>query len=174
MNIPNAPANSSLYTPLPKDTSINPSERGLGCKDVKAVTVARPEYISFSKLSILLSTLSMSWAYTFVLFCVYEKLFIPFAIGDKVISLETGYFANQADGAVMAKCGGTVVMCVVCTAKEDSPDTDFFPLTVNYIEKAYACGKIPGGFFKREGKQSEREAIFRPCYYRIIHKRTNI
>ena len=76
--------------------------------------------------------------------------------GDKVISLETGYFANQADGAVMAKCGGTVVMCVVCTAKEDSPDTDFFPLTVNYIEKAYACGKIPGGFFKREGKQSER------------------
>lgn len=79
--------------------------------------------------------------------------------GDKVINVETGYFANQADGAVMAKCGGTVVMCVVCSAKEDNPDTDFFPLTVNYIEKAYACGKIPGGFFKREGKQSDREIL---------------
>ena len=80
-------------------------------------------------------------------------------IGNSVITLETGYMANQADGSVLAKCGGTSVLCVVCSAKEDSPDTDFFPLTVNYIEKAYACGKIPGGFFKREGKQSEREIL---------------
>ena len=80
-------------------------------------------------------------------------------VGESVITLETGYMANQADGAVVAKCGGTTVLCVVCTAKEDSPDVDFFPLTVNYIEKAYACGKIPGGFFKREGKQSEREIL---------------
>ena len=80
-------------------------------------------------------------------------------IGDSVITLETGFMANQADGSVLAKCGGTSVLCVVCSAKEDSPDVDFFPLTVNYIEKAYACGKIPGGFFKREGKQSEREIL---------------
>ena len=80
-------------------------------------------------------------------------------IGNSVITLETGFMANQADGSVLAKCGGTSVLCVVCTAKEDSPDVDFFPLTVNYIEKAYACGKIPGGFFKREGKQSEREIL---------------
>ena len=79
--------------------------------------------------------------------------------GDKIITLETGFLANQADGSVLAKCGNTSVLCVVCTAKEDSPDVDFFPLTVNYIEKAYACGKIPGGFFKREGKQSEREIL---------------
>ena len=79
--------------------------------------------------------------------------------GDKTITLETGFLANQADGSVVARCGDTVVLCVVCTAKEDSPDTDFFPLTVNYIEKAYACGKIPGGFYKREGKQSEREIL---------------
>ena len=81
------------------------------------------------------------------------------SIGDSTITLETGFMANQADGSVLAKCGGTSVLCVVCTAKEDSPDVDFFPLTVNYIEKAYACGKVPGGFFKREGKQSEREIL---------------
>lgn len=80
-------------------------------------------------------------------------------VGNSLITLETGFMANQADGSVLAKCGGTSVLCVVCTAKEDSPDVDFFPLTVNYIEKAYACGKIPGGFFKREGKQSEREIL---------------
>ena len=80
-------------------------------------------------------------------------------IGNSVITLETGFMANQADGSVLARCGGTSVLCVVCTAKEDSPDVDFFPLTVNYIEKAYACGKIPSGFFKREGKQSEREIL---------------
>ncbi len=80
-------------------------------------------------------------------------------IGNSVITLETGFMANQADGSVLARCGGTTVLCVVCTAKEDSPDVDFFPLTVNYIEKAYACGKIPSGFFKREGKQSEREIL---------------
>ena len=80
-------------------------------------------------------------------------------IGNSVITLETGFMANQADGSVLARCGGTSVLCVVCTAKEDSPDVDFFPLTVNYIEKAYACGKIPSGFFKRESKQSEREIL---------------
>ena len=80
-------------------------------------------------------------------------------IGNSIITLETGYMANQADGSVLARCGGTSVLCVVCSAKEDSPDVDFFPLTVNYIERAYACGKIPSGFFKREAKQSEREIL---------------
>ena len=80
-------------------------------------------------------------------------------IGDKVITLETGFLANQAGGSVVARCGDTSVLCVVCSAKEDSPDTDFFPLTVNYIEKAYSCGRIPSGFHKREGKPSEREIL---------------
>ena len=81
------------------------------------------------------------------------------SIGDSTITLETGFMANQADGCVLAKCGGTSVLCVVCTANEDRRDVDFLTMTVNYIENAYACGKIPGGFFKREGKQSEREIL---------------
>lgn len=78
--------------------------------------------------------------------------------GDKLI-LETGKIARQATGAVMATYGQTVVVATVVAAKEAKADQDFFPLTVNYQEKYYATGKIPGGFMKREGKPSEREVL---------------
>ncbi|MCX7338497.1 MAG: polyribonucleotide nucleotidyltransferase [Alphaproteobacteria bacterium] len=73
--------------------------------------------------------------------------------------LETGKVARQADGAVMATYGGTTVLCTVVGAKEPKPDIDFFPLSVHYQEKAFAVGRIPGGFFKREGKPSEKEVL---------------
>lgn len=72
---------------------------------------------------------------------------------------ETGKIARQADGAVMVAYGGTVVLCTAVGAKTVKPGQDFFPLTVNYQEKSYAAGKIPGGFFKREGRPSESEIL---------------
>ena len=71
--------------------------------------------------------------------------------GGRPLILETGKIARQADGAVMATYGGTVVLCTAVGAKSPRPGIDFFPLTVNYQEKTFATGKIPGGFFKREG-----------------------
>jgi polyribonucleotide nucleotidyltransferase len=73
--------------------------------------------------------------------------------------LETGKIARQADGAVLATYGETVVLATVVSAKEPKPGFDFFPLTVNYQEKTFAAGKIPGGFFKREGRPSEKETL---------------
>ena len=67
--------------------------------------------------------------------------------------------ARQADGAVVATLGSTSVLCTVCAAKKSDPTNDFFPLSVHYIEKAYSAGKIPGGFFKREGRPSEIEIL---------------
>src|SRR6056300_995160 len=79
--------------------------------------------------------------------------------GDKTLILETGKVARQADGAVMATMGETSVLCTAVAAKTARPGQDFFPLTVNYQEKAFAAGKIPGGFFKREGRPSENETL---------------
>jgi len=79
--------------------------------------------------------------------------------GGRTLVLETGKIARQADGAVMATYGGTTVLCTVVGAKSPKPGQDFFPLTVNYQEKAFAAGKIPGGFFKREGRPSEAETL---------------
>src|SRR5215472_13940282 len=78
--------------------------------------------------------------------------------GRKLV-LETGKIARQADGAVMATYGGTTVLATVVFEKQPKPGLDFFPLTVNYQEKAFAAGKIPGGFFKREGRPSEKETL---------------
>jgi polyribonucleotide nucleotidyltransferase len=78
--------------------------------------------------------------------------------GRKLV-LETGKIARQADGAVMATYGDTSVLCTVVAMKSPRPGIDFFPLTVNYQEKAFAAGKIPGGFFKREGRPTERETL---------------
>jgi polyribonucleotide nucleotidyltransferase len=75
------------------------------------------------------------------------------------LKLETGLMARQADGAVLCTLGGTVVLCTVSAAREDNQNSDFFPLSVHYIEKAYSAGKIPGGFFKREGRPSENEIL---------------
>ena len=78
--------------------------------------------------------------------------------GKKLV-LETGKIARQADGAVLASIGETTVLCTVVVAKSAKPGQDFFPLTVNYQEKSFAAGKIPGGFFKREGRPSEKETL---------------
>lgn len=79
--------------------------------------------------------------------------------GNDTLTLETGKIARQADGAVLAKYGNTSVLCTVVGAKEPKEGIDFFPLTVMYQEKAFAAGKIPGGFFKREGRPSEKETL---------------
>ncbi len=77
----------------------------------------------------------------------------------KTLTLETGRIARQADGAVLATMGETVVLATAVYAKAPKPGQDFFPLTVNYQEKTFAAGKIPGGFFKREGRPSEKETL---------------
>jgi polyribonucleotide nucleotidyltransferase len=77
----------------------------------------------------------------------------------KTLILETGKVARQADGAVVASYGDTVVLATVVGAKSPKPGIDFFPLTVNYQEKFYAAGRIPGGFFKREGRPTEKETL---------------
>ena len=79
--------------------------------------------------------------------------------GGRKLVLETGKIARQADGAVMISYGETIVLCTAVGVKTAKPGQDFFPLTVNYQEKAFAAGKIPGGFFKREGRPSEAEVL---------------
>jgi len=79
--------------------------------------------------------------------------------GGRPLILETGRMARQADGAVMVTYGETSVLCTAVGAKAPRPGVDFFPLTVNYQEKTFAAGKIPGGFFKREGRPSEKETL---------------
>jgi len=81
-----------------------------------------------------------------------------FQYGDRLVKLETGEIARQADGAVMIDVDGTTLLVTV-VGKKQASGGDFFPLTVNYQEKAYAAGKIPGGFFKREGRPSEKETL---------------
>jgi polyribonucleotide nucleotidyltransferase len=79
--------------------------------------------------------------------------------GGRKLVLETGKVARQADGAVMATYGETVVLATAVGQTEPKVGIDFFPLTVNYQEKFYAAGKIPGGYFKREGRPTERETL---------------
>ena len=79
--------------------------------------------------------------------------------GGRTLVLETGKIARQADGAVLARYGDTIVLCTAVGVRSAKPGQDFFPLTVNYQEKAFAAGKIPGGFFKREGRPSEKEVL---------------
>ena len=79
--------------------------------------------------------------------------------GGRTLTLETGKIARQADGAVLVRYGDTIVLCTAVGVKTAKPGQDFFPLTVNYQEKAFAAGKIPGGFFKREGRPSEAEVL---------------
>jgi polyribonucleotide nucleotidyltransferase len=90
------------------------------------------------------------------MFQVYRK---ELMWGGRRLVLETGKIARQADGAVLATYGETTVLCTAVAAKAARPSQDFFPLTVNYQEKTFAAGKIPGGFFKREGRPSEKETL---------------
>jgi polyribonucleotide nucleotidyltransferase len=82
-----------------------------------------------------------------------------FQYGPHNVTLETGRLARQADGAVLVSMGDTVVLVTAVSRKEVAPGKDFLPLTVNYVEKTYAAGRIPGGFFKREGRPTEKETL---------------
>ncbi len=102
--------------------------------------------------------------------------------GGKTLTLETGRVARQAHGSVIATYGGTSVLATVVADYEPKPGLDFFPLTVNYQEKAYAAGKIPGGFFKREGRPSEKETLvsrlidrpIRPLFAKDFNNETQV
>ena len=90
----------------------------------------------------------------------YDIQNVEVTVGNQTIKLETGLIAKQADGAVVATMGETMVMAAAVSTKEQKPGiSDFMPLTVNYKERTYAAGKIPGGFFKREGRASKKETL---------------
>ena len=103
-------------------------------------------------------------------------------LGNQQITLETNRIARQADASVVVYCGETMVMANICAAKTQKPDIDFFPLTVNYQEKYYASGKIPGGFFKREARPTERETLIsrlidrpiRPLFHKNFKNETQV
>ena len=90
---------------------------------------------------------------------MFNKVTKSFQYGRHTVTLETGEIARQASGAVLVSVEDTVVLVSVVGSKNVKPGQDFFPLTVDYLERTYAAGKIPGGFFKREGKQSEKEIL---------------
>lgn len=90
---------------------------------------------------------------------MFNKVSKSFRFGDHNVTLTTGEIARQATGAVVCQMDDTVVLATVVAKKETKPGQDFFPLTVDYIEKTYAAGKFPGGFFKREGRPSEKETL---------------
>jgi polyribonucleotide nucleotidyltransferase len=113
------------------------------------------------------------------MFKVYRK---ELMWGGRKLVLETGRIARQADGAVLATYGDTMVLCTAVGAKAPKPGVDFFPLTVNYQEKSFAAGKIPGGFFKREGRPSEKEVLtsrlidrpIRPLFHPAYRNETQV
>src|SRR5450432_1731764 len=90
---------------------------------------------------------------------IFNKVTKTFQWGQQTVTLETGEIARQSSGAVVVSIGDTVVLATVVARREAKPGQDFFPLTVDYIEKTYAAGKIPGSFFKREGRPSELETL---------------
>lgn len=90
---------------------------------------------------------------------MFNKVSKTFQYGQHTVTLETGEIARQASGAVMVSMEDTVVLATVVAQEDARPGQDFFPLTVDYIEKSYAAGRIPGGFFKREGRPSEKETL---------------
>ena len=110
------------------------------------------------------------------------KIEHTFMLGNQQITLETNRIAKQADASVVVYCGETMVMANICAAKTQKPDIDFFPLTVNYQEKYYASGKIPGGFFKREARPTERETLIsrlidrpiRPLFHKNFKNETQV
>ena len=90
---------------------------------------------------------------------MFNKVTKSFQYGQHTVVLETGEIARQSSGAVLVTVEDTVILATVVAKKDAKAGQDFFPLTVDYIEKTYAAGKIPGGFFKREGKPSEKETL---------------
>ena len=112
--------------------------------------------IEFKKIKIKIDRMERTKRNGNEMFKVYKK---EIEVAGKKISLETGKVARQADGAIIASCGETVILATVVGAKKVNPDMDYFPLSVNYQEKYYAGGKIPGGYFKREARPTESEQL---------------
>ena len=102
--------------------------------------------------------------------------------GGRTLVLESGRIARQADGAVLATLGETTVLCTAVGEHAPRPGLDFFPLTVHYQEKTFAAGKIPGGFFKREGRPTEKETLvsrlidrpIRPLFHKGFKNETQV
>ena len=90
---------------------------------------------------------------------MFDKHTVEIDWAGRSLKLETGGMARQADGAVLVTYGETILLATVCAKKSEKPGQSFFPLTVNYMEKFYAAGKVPGGYFKREGRPTERETL---------------
>src|SRR4030081_1245513 len=90
---------------------------------------------------------------------IFNKVTKTFQWGQQTVTMETGEIARQSGGAVVVSIEDTVVLATVVARKDAKPGQDFFPLTVDYVEKSYAAGRIPGGFFKREGRPSEKETL---------------
>src|SRR6195952_5968766 len=90
---------------------------------------------------------------------MFNKVTKTFQWGSNTVTMETGEIARQSSGAVLLDIDGTVVLATVVARTEGKPGQDFFPLTVDYLEKTYAAGRIPGGFFRREGRPSEGETL---------------
>ena len=113
---------------------------------------------------------------------MFEVKKVEIEWAGRALKLETGKIARQADATVIATYGGTTVMANVVAAKEANPDMDFFPLTVNYQEKYYSVGKIPGGFFKREARPTEKETLVsrlidrpvRPLFHKDFKNETQV
>ena len=113
---------------------------------------------------------------------MFDVKIVEIEWAGRTLKLETGKIARQADSTVIATYGGTTVMCNVVAAKEANPDMDFFPLTVNYQEKYYSVGKIPGGFFKREARPTEKETLVsrlidrpvRPLFHKDFKNETQV
>ena len=107
---------------------------------------------------------------------------VAFKIGEEELILETGKMAKQANGAVFARLGGSTVLATACCAENEKEDLDFIPLSVDYIEKYYAAGKIPGGFIKREGRPKDKEVLvsrlidrpIRPLFSRLFRREIQV
>src|SRR5713226_4616198 len=84
---------------------------------------------------------------------------VEFILGKETVKIETGALAKQANGAVLVTAGETVVLVTAVASPNPKPGADFFPMTVDYRERTYAAGRIPGGFFKREGRPTEKEVL---------------
>ena len=105
-----------------------------------------------------------------------------FQYGNNTITIETGEIARQADAAIMIDMDGTVIQCTVVAEKGEGKERDFFPMTVDYQEKTYSAGVIPGGFFRREGRPSEKETLtsrlidrpIRPLFHKNFKRETQI
>ncbi len=107
---------------------------------------------------------------------------VAFKIGEEELILETGKMAKQANGAVFARLGGSAVLATACCASNEKEDLDFIPLSVDYLEKYYAAGKIPGGFIKREGRPKDKEVLvsrlidrpIRPLFSRLFKREIQV